>query len=59
MFALGSPGDTVLEIQNAHQYARKLAVSGLKVELNAIAVPWDGSRYNVDLEARVGLIIKY
>lgn len=59
MFALGSPGDTVLEIQNAHQYARKLAVSGLKVELNAIAVPWDGSRYNVDLEATVGLIIKH
>ena len=34
MFALGSPGDTVLEVQNAHKYAYKLNSSGLKVELN-------------------------
>ena len=59
MFALGSPGDTVLEVQNAHQYAKKMAVSGLKVSLNPIAVPWDGPRYNVDLDATVNLIEKH
>jgi glycine hydroxymethyltransferase len=59
MFALGNQGDTVLEVQNAHQYAKKLAVSGLKVDLNAIAVPWDGLRYNVDLEATVTLIAEH
>jgi len=59
MFALGSPGDTVLEVQNAHQYAKKMAVSGLKVSLNPIPVPWDGSRYNVDLDATVTLIEKH
>ena len=56
MFALGEPGDTVLEIQNAHRYAHKLATSGLKVGLNPLAVPWDGHRYNVELDATVAMI---
>jgi glycine hydroxymethyltransferase len=56
MFALGSPGDVVLEVQNAHQYANKLATSGLKVDLKPIAIPWDGQRYNVDLDATRELI---
>ena len=56
MFALGSPGDTVLEVQNAHKYAHKLNTSGLKVDLNPIAIPWDGQTYNIDLDATLGLI---
>ena len=56
MFALGSRGDTVLEVQNAHRYAHKLASSDLSVELNPIPIPWDGLRFNIDLEATIGLI---
>jgi glycine hydroxymethyltransferase len=56
MFALGSPGDTVLEVQNAHRYAHKLATSGLKVDLKPIAIPWDGKRYNIDLDKTLALI---
>ena len=55
-FALGSPGDTALEVQNAHRYARKLASSFLKVELHSIAIPWDGANYNIDLNRTISLI---
>lgn len=56
MFALGSPGDTVLEVQNAHKYAYKLNSSGLNVELKPIPIPWDGQISNIDLEKTLGLI---
>lgn len=56
MFALGRPGDVVLEVQNAHQYANKLATSGLGVDLKPIAIPWDGQNYNIDLDATLALI---
>lgn len=56
MFALGSAGDTVMEVQNAHRYAHKLASSRLSVDLNPVAIPWDGRSFNVDLEATVSLI---
>ena len=56
MFALGSPGDTVLEVQNAHQYANKLASSGLRVDLKPVAIPWDGQNYNIDLDGTLSLI---
>ena len=59
MFALGSPGDTVLEVQNAHKYAYKLNTSGLKVDLNPIAIPWDGKTYNIDLPKTSELIEKH
>ena len=55
-FALGSPGDTVLEVQNGHRYAHKLASSPLKVELKPIPIPWDGVRYNIDLDQTLALI---
>lgn len=55
-FALGSPGDTVLEVHNAHRYAHKLASSFLKVELQSISIPWDGSTYNIDLDQTISLI---
>ena len=51
-FALGSPGDTVLEVYNAHRYAHKLASSFLKVELQSISIPWVGPTYNIDLIGR-------
>ena len=38
-FALGSPGDTALELHNGHQYADKLASSPLKVSLESIEIP--------------------
>lgn len=56
MFALGRPGDVVLEVQNAHQYANKLASSGLKVDLTPVAIPWDGKNYNIDLDGTLALI---
>ncbi len=56
MFALGSPGDTVLEVQNAHRYAHKLNSSNLKVDLKPIPIPWDGQIYNIDLPKTLGLI---
>jgi glycine hydroxymethyltransferase len=59
MFALGSAGDTVLEVQNAHRYAHKLATSGLSVDLNPVAIPWDGHAFNIDLDATVSLIEKH
>ena len=55
-FALGSPGDTALEVHNAHRYAHKLASSFLKVELQSIAIPWDGANYNIDLDRTIALI---
>ncbi|MDP6778378.1 MAG: hypothetical protein QGI83_16605 [Candidatus Latescibacteria bacterium] len=55
-FGLGRPGDTVLEVENAHKYAEKLATSALKVDLKAISIPWDGPRYNIDLHRTVSLI---
>ena len=55
-FALGSPGDTVLEVDNGHRYAHKLASSPLQVELQSIRIPWDGARCNIDLNRTVSLI---
>ena len=55
-FALGSPGDIALEVHNAHRYAHKLASSFLKVELQSIAIPWDGANYNIDLDRTIALI---
>jgi len=56
MFALGKPGDAVLEIQNAHKYADKLATSFLQVDLRPIPIPWDGARYDIDLDRALELI---
>ena len=56
MFALGSPGDAVLEIQNAHQYANKLATSFLQVDLRPIPIPWDGALFDIDLGRTLELI---
>lgn len=56
MFALGRPGDTVLEVHNGHMYAAKLANSGLKVELKSIPIPWDAMNANIDLDRTVSLI---
>lgn len=56
MFALGRPGDTVLEVHNGHMYAAKLANSGLNVELKSIRVPWDAMNANIDLDRTVSLI---
>ena len=56
LFALASPGDTVIEAHNGHMYAAKLANSGLKVDLNSIPIPWDGLNSNIDLDRTVSLI---
>ena len=56
IFALGSPGDTVLEVDNGHRYAHKLASSPLQVKLQSIQIPWDGARYNIDLNQTISLI---
>ena len=56
MFALGRPGDTVLEVHNGHMYAAKLANSGLNVELKSIPIPWDAMNANIDLQRTVSLI---
>lgn len=56
MFALCRPGDTVLEVGNGHQYANKLASSGLKVDLKSVSIPWDDARSNIDLPATIELI---
>ncbi|MCZ6675854.1 MAG: glycine hydroxymethyltransferase [Candidatus Poribacteria bacterium] len=58
-FALGSPGDTVLELDNGHRYAHKLASSPLKVELQSISIPWDGVRSNIDLDQTLPLIRRH
>lgn len=55
-FALGSPGDSALEVHNGHQYALKLASSPLKISLESIEIPWDGVRSNIDLDGTVALI---
>jgi len=55
-FALGSPGDTVLEVHNGHRYAHKLASSPLKVDLRSISIPWDGIRFNIALDQTLALI---
>ncbi len=55
-FALGSPGDTVLEVHNGHRYAHKLASSPLKVDLRSIPIPWDGIRFNIALDQTLALI---
>ena len=56
VFALASPGDTVLEVGDGHQYAAKLAKSALKLELQSVLIPWDARRYNIDLEPALSLI---
>ncbi len=58
-FALGSPGDTVLEVHNGHRYAFKLASSPLQVDLTSVLIPWDGLRSNIDLERTRELIRKH
>ncbi|MBM3236721.1 aminotransferase class I/II-fold pyridoxal phosphate-dependent enzyme [Candidatus Poribacteria bacterium] len=58
-FALGSHGDTVLEVDNGHRYAHKLATSSLQVELQSVPIPWDGVNYNIDLDATIALIRKH
>jgi len=58
-FALGSPGATVLEVDNGHRYAHKLATSPLKVELQSVSIPWDGIKYNIHLDSTISLIQKY
>lgn len=59
MFALGRPGDTVLEVHNGHMYAAKLGNSGLNVELKSIPVPWDAMNANIDLDRTVSLICEH
>ena len=58
-FALGERGDTVLEVDNGHGYAHKLASSPLKVELQSIPIPWDGLRSNINLTETLKLIEKH
>ena len=55
-FALCRPGDTVLEVENGHQYANKLALSSLKVDLKSVSIPWNSVRSNIDLQATIELI---
>ena len=55
-FGLGSPGDTVLEVHNGHRYAEKLATSNLRIDLKSVLIPWDGVKFNVDLDRTVSLI---
>lgn len=59
VFGLGKPGDTVLEVDNGHRYANKLAQSNLAIDLHSISIPWDGRRSNIDLDATVALIEKH
>lgn len=59
VFGLGQPGDTVLEVDNGHRYANKLAQSNLNIDLKSISIPWDGLRSNIDLEATTTLIAKH
>ena len=58
-FGLGHPGDTVLEVDNGHRYAHKLAQSSLAIDLHSIAIPWDDMRSNIDLAATVDLIAEH
>lgn len=58
-FALGLPGATALEVHSGHKYAEKLASSPLAVDLKSVTIPWDGLRYNIDLDRTVGLIEKH
>ena len=55
-FGLARAGDTVLEVYNAHTYAKKLATAPLKVELKSIEIPWDGPTYTIDLDKTLALI---
>ncbi len=55
-FALARPGDTALEVFNGHEYAKKLSETPLEIDLKSISIPWDGPRYNIDLEKTVSLI---
>ena len=58
-FGLGHPGDTVLEVDNGHRYAHKLAQSNLQIDLHSISIPWDGMRSNIDLQATIDLIAEH
>ncbi len=58
-FGLGQPGNTVLEVDNGHRYAHKLAQSNLRIDLNSLSIPWDSRRSNIDLEATVDLIAEH
>jgi len=58
-FGLGRPGDTVLEVDNGHRYAYKLAQSNLQIDLHSISIPWDGPRSNIDLDATTALIERH
>ena len=49
----------MLEVENAHRYAHKLACSELRVDLKAITIPWDGVRHNIDMDRTVSLIRKH
>ena len=59
VFGLAKPGDTVLEVDNGHRYANKLAQSNLAIDLHSISIPWDGPRSNIDLDATVDRIEKH
>ena len=58
-FALCEPGDTLLEVNDGHRYAYKLASSPLRVNLNSIPIPWDGPRSNIALPETLALIEKH
>jgi len=58
-FALGLPGATALEVQTGHKYAEKMSSSPLAVDMQSIPIPWDGPRYNIDLDRTVELIEKH
>lgn len=58
-FALGEPGVTVLEVDNGHGYAQKLAESPLNVDIKSVPIPWDDDISNIDLPATVELIEKH
>ena len=55
-FALCEPGDTVLEVDDGHRYAYKLASSSLQVNLKSIPIPWDAPRSNIALAETLSLI---
>ena len=58
-FALGEPGVTVLEVDNGHGYAQKLAESPLNVDIKSVPIPWDDDISNIDLPATEELIEKH
>jgi len=45
-----------LEVENGHQYANKLALSSLKVDLKSVSIPWNSVKSNIDLQATIELI---